>query len=232
VIDLRLAVLFAATVGCMRVYPDPELPDVIVEWPDTCGDDGVTVRIDVVSADGSAISRDATCADGSVRVEDLERTSQTITASLLDASGGVLGRAMPSEVDLRAGHSRRTYLPEFARDHSFYRIAWTFEGGETCASVDATTMLIDLQNGERALWDGGPCAGGTLGYPVPVEPGTYTLQLFARRAGDDAAVAASQPRPDVIIPDRGVLVDLGAIALTRCTPLCGIPSPPEPLPGG
>jgi hypothetical protein len=228
VIDLRLAAFIAVTASCMRIVPDPELPDVIVEWPDTCGDDGVTVRVVVASPDGSEVSQDVACADSSVRVEDLERDSHTITASLLDASGGVLGRAMPSEVDLRAGHSRRASVSEFARDHSFYRIAWMFEGGDTCASVDATTMLIDLQNGERAVWYGASCDGGTLDAPVPIEPGTYTLQLFARRAGDDAAVAASQPRPDVVIPDRGVLVDLGAIALTRCTPLCDIPLPPEP----
>ena len=230
-IDRRLVVLLAGAAGCMRIHPDPELPDVIVEWPTDCGDDGVTVRVDVVSPDGTEVSQDAACADGKVRVEDLERTSHTITASLLDADGAVLGRAIPSEVDLVGGHSRRSYLPEFARDHSFYRVAWTFDGGDTCASLGARSMLIDLRNDERAIWGGGACADGALGFPVPIEPGTYTLRVFAYRPGDDAAVAASQPRPDVVIPDRGALADLGTIALTRCTPICETPPRPEP-PGG
>jgi hypothetical protein len=230
-IDRRLAVLLVGTAGCMRIYPDPELPDVIVAWPSTCGDDGVTVRVEVVSLDGTEISQDGACADGELRVEDLERTSYTITASLLDGGGGVLGRTMPSEVDLRGGYSRRSDLTEFARDHSFFRVAWTFDGGDSCASLDASRVLIDFQNDEVAIWDGGPCADGALDYLVPIESGTYAVQLFAQRPGDYAMVAASELRPEVVIPDRGEIVDLGTIALTRCTPICETPLPPEP-PGG
>jgi len=231
-IDRRLAVLLAGAAGCMRIYPDPELPDVIVEWVNDCGDDGVTARVDIVSSDGTKVSRDAACADGKVRVEDLERTSHTITASLLDVDGGLLGRTLPFEVDLRGGYSRRGYLSEFTRDHSFYRVAWTLDGGDTCASLDATWMLIDVRNDELANRDGGPCAdGGMLDHFAPIEPGTYTLQIFALRRGDLAAIAASEPRPNVVIPDRGAVVDLGTIALTRCTRICETPPPPEP-PGG
>ena len=80
-IDRRLlAVLLAGAAGCMRIYPDPELPDVIVEWDRGCGDDGVTVRISAVSPDGTEVTQDAPCADGKGRVEDLERTSHTITS--------------------------------------------------------------------------------------------------------------------------------------------------------
>jgi len=231
-IDRRLAVLLlAGTAGCMRIYPDPELPDVVVEWFNDCGDDGVTVRIDVVSPDGTQVSQDAACADGTDRVEDLERTTHTITASLLDANGVLLGRTMPSEVDLRKGHSRRSYMSDFVRDYSFYRVAWKFDGGDTCESLGATAMAIDFWTDELVTSGGGTCADGKLVYTPVIAPGTYTLQVLAVRPPDRTAVAASELRRDVVIPDRGAVVDLGTIALTRCTPICEIPPRPQP-PGG
>jgi hypothetical protein len=230
-IDRRLAVLIpgllAGATGCMRIYPDPELPDVIVEWPMDCGDDGVTVRLEAVAADGTLISRDATCGAGQVRIEDLERARYTINASLLDASGGVLGRSYPSDVDLTKGLSRRTYVYEFVRDRSFYRVAWTFNGGDTCQTLGATTILVSLRNDDSQADGRVPCDSDIVDYFAPVAAGTYTLQLFAQR-DDDAAVAASERRTNVVIPDHGASVDFGTIALARCTPICEVPPPPEP----
>ncbi|HVK72510.1 MAG TPA: hypothetical protein VM734_04295 [Kofleriaceae bacterium] len=229
----RLAALLAGlagAAGCMRIYPDPELPDVIAEWTDECGPDGVTVRIEAVATDGTVVTQDAPCADGEVRVEDLDRTWHTITAVLLDAGDVVLGRAPPAEVDLRAGLSRRAFLWQFARSEGFYRVAWTFAGGDTCASLGVDNVMIDLRNDETISSAGGWCAAGKLDYFVPVQAGTYTVQAFAVRTTDFVTIAASEPRADVVIPDRGVVVDLGTIALARCTESCG-PPPPEGPPG-
>jgi hypothetical protein len=232
-IDRRLAwLLVVATTGCMRIYPDPELPDVVVEWLPECDDGGVTVRLEAVAADGTVVSQDVPCGEGTGRVEDLARTRHHVSGALLDASGEVLGRTTPEEVDLTEGHSVRTYVSYFARDHSFFRLAWTFRGGDTCASLAATSVVLDFEagdGGESSVSHAGWCAAGATEYLPSVLGGTYAVRAFALR-DDGTAVAVSGTREGVEIPDRGAVAELGTVELTRCDPRCDWPpqQPDEP----
>jgi hypothetical protein len=230
VIDRRLALLLVAAAGCMRIYPDPELPDVIVEWLPECGDDGVTVRLEAVGDDGVVVTSDVACADGKGRIEDLTRGPQRITGALLDARGEVLGRALPAEVDLTAGHSVRTYVSSFARDEAFVRTGWAFSGGDTCESLRIGWIVLDYVSedlGESGTLEVGWCADEEeLQFFATVDSGTYTMQAFALGGDDGSAVAASEPRPGVVIGDRGAVVDLGTFQLTRCAAACDR-EPPE-----
>lgn len=224
-IDRRLAsLLLVAAAGCMRIYPDPELPDVVVEWLPECGDDGVTVRLEAVGDDGVLVSSDVACPDGKGRVEDLARTRQRITAVLLDSRGEVLGRTLPEAVDLTAGHSVRTYVSYFARDEAFLWTAWELSGGDTCESLRAGRIVLDYQSegpGDSGTLDVGWCGDEELQFFSSVVGGTYTLRAFALRGDDGSAVAASEPRAGVVIGDRGAVVDLGTFELTRCADDCG-----------
>jgi hypothetical protein len=228
VIDRRLALLLVAAAGCMRIYPDPELPDVIVEWLPECGDDGVTVRLEAVGADGAVVGSDVACADGKGRIEDLARGATRVTAMLLDAGGEVLGRALPEEVDLTAGHSVRTYVSYFARDESFLWTAWTFTGGDTCESLRVGRIVLDYRSedlGASGTLEVGWCGDDELQFFSAIEGGTYTLRAFALRGDDASAIAASEPRAGVVIGDGGLVVDLGTFELTRCAGDCGRPLP-------
>jgi hypothetical protein len=231
VIDRRLAsLLLVAAAGCMRIYPDPELPDVIVEWLPECGDDGVTVRLEAVGADGAVVGSDVACADGKGRIEDLARGRQRITGVLLDAGGEVLGRALPVEVDLTAGHSVRTYVSSFARDESFVWTSWAFSGGDTCQSLRVGRIILDYVSedvGASGTLEVGWCGDEEeLQFYSSLDGGTYTVQAFALSSADGSAIAASEPRAGVVIGDGGVVVDLGTFELTRCSGGCDRP-PPE-----
>jgi hypothetical protein len=230
VIDRRLGWLLPfVAAGCMRIYPDPELPDVVVEWLPECGDDGVTVRLEAVGADGAVVSQDVACADGKGRVEDLTRAPHRITGVLLDARGDMLGRTLPEAVDLTAGHSVRTYVAYFARDQSFLWTGWAFSGGDTCESLGVTRIVLDYQSddlGASGTLEVGWCADEELQFYSSLDGGTYTLQAFALRGDDGSATAASEPRAGVVIGDRGVVVDLGTFELTRCAGACDR-QPPE-----
>jgi hypothetical protein len=229
VIDRCLALLLlVAAAGCMRIYPDPELPDVVVEWLPECGDDGVTVHLEAVGDDGAVVSSDVACADGKGRIEDLTRAPQRVTAVLLDASGEVLGRTLPEAVDLTAGHSVRTYVSYFARDQSFLWTGWAFSGGDTCESLRVSRIVLDYVSedlGESGTLEVGWCGDEELQFYSSVVSGTYTLRVFALRGDDGSAAAASEPRTGVVIGDRGVVVDLGTFELTRCAGDCGRPAP-------
>jgi hypothetical protein len=230
VIDRRLASLLpVVAAGCMRIYPDPELPDVIVEWLSECGDDGVTVRLEAVGDDGAVVSQDVACADRKGRVEDLTRAPHRITGVLLDARGDVLGRTPPEVVDLTAGHSVRTYVSYFARDQSFLWTAWAFSGGDTCESLGVSRIVVDYRSedlGESGTADVGWCEDWVLQFFAAIERGTYTMRAFALRGDDGSATAASEPRAGVVVGDRGVVVDLGSFELTRCAGACDR-EPPE-----
>jgi hypothetical protein len=234
-IALGLAVALAG--GCMTIYPDPELPDVVVEWTtgDACTDGVASVRVEVLDADPAlpAIAQDFPCADGVGRVEDVARTRHDVRVALLDGAQAIVARAAPFAVDLRDGASRREQVWLFYRDEGLFAISWRFAGGESCASLGLMFLQINAYPDDPLLgqWGfGATCEPGELGeldYYPSLLAGTYTFQIIGTVEMTGELVAASMRIADQVIPDRGELVDLGTVELTRCPP-CDVEPPPPP----
>jgi hypothetical protein len=96
----------------MKIYPDPELPDIDVEWsePD-CDDGAVDVALSLIGVDDPALRQEQTipCADLNATFADVSRQRHRIEARLLDGQGAELNMA-EYEVDLRDGLDETAYL--------------------------------------------------------------------------------------------------------------------------
>ncbi len=220
----RLAAVIAAaaasSAGCMRIYPDPELPDVIVEWSSECVDGARTVRVELTSSAGEVTTADFECLAWEGRVEDLDREEHTVHVAVLDAQQEVLGRAIPTTVDLRDGVSKRTYVGTFLVDEGLIDVAWTIAASETCATLGTDTVELRLTRETSSTSLTANCSAGTLDYDIPVEAGSYAAQLHAVDNATYQTVAISPLLPDVVVRPRGETTDLGTLELTRCAPSC------------
>jgi hypothetical protein len=231
---VALALALALAAGCMTIYPDPELPDVVVEWTieEACTDGVVGVRVEVADE----LAQDFACADGIGRIEDVARTRHDVQVALLDGAQTIVARAAPFAVDLRDGASRRERVWWFYRDEGLFRIAWRFAGGETCASLGITSVQINAYPDDPMLGSSGfgaPCTFGELDYYPTLFAGIYDIQVVGHVDQTGEIVAASMRLTDQVIFDRGQLVDLGTVELTRCPPCdVGPQQPPPPPPPG
>lgn len=226
-------ILAAVLGGCMTIYPDPELPDLVATWiPEECAPDGVRVRFEVRDDDDPEAlptTADFDCAAGQGRIRDLPRGQLTATPGLLDASGALVARSTPLHVDLRDGNSRRQWVLGFYRDEGIVRIGWTFPGGQTCESLGTGNMQIDAWSDDPAAGSvgyGTPCVLGALDGAV-LTAGAYTVQVTALSDATGMPVATSVRLVDQVIPDKGAYVDLGTVVVTPCAP-CDVGSPPPP----
>jgi hypothetical protein len=224
----RYALVLIVLGGCMRITPDPELPDVIVEWVGLCGDDGVTVRIVATSESGEVALAEHDCDEGEGRVEDVGRERHDVQVELLDEGGEVVARSYPEPVDLSRGFSVRTYVWDFLRDQGVFTATWEITGGETCASLGTSSVQFDFATAEGVFSGyGGYCPEGTLGYYASVQAGTYTVTARATNDTDYATVATAPPREGVVVGDRGQVTELGHFELVPCAPDCPeTPTPP------
>jgi hypothetical protein len=233
---LALALVLA---GCMTITPDPELPDVVAEWTvsEVCTDGVVAVRVEVTDDDAAVppVAQEFACTDGIGRVEDVARTQHVVQAALLDASGAIIARSEPFPVDMRDGASRRQQLWWFYYDEGLFTLAWRFTGGETCASLGLTSLQINAVPDDPMLGRSGfgaICERGELDYYPGLLAGTYELQIVGISDNSGVVTAASMRLPGLVIRDRGELVDLGTIDVSRCPP-CDLqdqPPPPPPPP--
>lgn len=205
----------------MRIYPDPELPDVVVEWAADfeCSEDGDRVVVSLSTIDPAAEVGMVTvpCRDGGVRFDDVARVRYHLAARLEDTAGAVLG-GHDEVIDLRDGISERVF-PFFGRaSDSNFRIAWTFDMGASCESLSATTvvLLASMPGGGSPYFFTPPCDAPVFVNAIPVE-GTYTIT--ARALSFDAVVAAS-PESAPFEITRGMVTDLGTLTLTPCGTEC------------
>ncbi|HWO18216.1 MAG TPA: hypothetical protein VNO30_05550 [Kofleriaceae bacterium] len=126
--------------GCMRIYPDPELPDIVVEWlPEfTCVEDGERVVVSLVVDDPADAPGPVTapCADAIVRLDDVARVRHQLAAKLEDAMGQVIGN-YEQEIDLRDGLSERIFV--FFRDPDVIddRAEWRRSGSRSSRVASA-----------------------------------------------------------------------------------------------
>jgi hypothetical protein len=188
----------------MRIYPDPELPDVSVEWIDQdCrkGDEMVTVTLDGIDSMTHAEVA-VPCTELKAVFKDVKRERYRIAAQLREAAGAVISDQM-YDVDLRDGLDETTLLYFGAFDD--FRVAWTFENGATCASLGAREVRVSMSDQFALNY---PCEIGRANGNAP--DGDFTVTLTAYNSAGTVAESAPQ---DVTI-DSTQLTNLGTFTLS------------------
>lgn len=200
---MRLASLLVVLGGCMRIYADPELPDLEVEWYEgDCRENTGDVELVLTSPDDAdeRLTARVPCTERRVAFPDVQRVRYHVEGVLLVRDGrDVFTRAM-QDVDLRNGFDGRADLYFGGFDNFFVR--WEFAGGATCASVGAD--YIAIQPFSIVL----PCVIGGISSTAP--EGMYDVVLEAQTA-EGAVVARSAAVPVTL--DSSTLTDLGTIIL-------------------
>lgn len=140
--SLVLAVPAVLGGGCMKIYPDDELPDIVASWEDfDCREGTGDVRVAMRDFEGGVVSEvTVACSALLVRFEDVAREQYRVEGTLLDLDGEVYSRNQ-FEVDLRDGISERLSL--YFDAFSNFRYAWTFESG-TCATNGIEGVALDV----------------------------------------------------------------------------------------
>jgi hypothetical protein len=205
--DRRIAIA-ALLAGCMRIYPDLELPDLEVSWYiEDCADTELALALIGVDADRRYEARADACDMEGLALVDLARERYRLEGTVIESDGTLSGSAL-ADVDLRAGNDDRAFLFLGA---GYLNIGWRFEMGATCGSLGADVVAIELA--QDTSYDV-PCSFGSI--TLSPGPGTYTIRLRALAGG--TPVAASDALPGVVV--RRGFVDLGTITLVPCAGVC------------
>jgi len=203
----------------MKIYPDPELPDVEVNWYDgDCVDGTGDVEVEMIGVDDASERYTTTvvCRVAKTTFVNVSRQRFHVTGKLHDDAGGVFSAA-EADVDLRNGYDESAYM-FFGGSFSNYRVGWTFDMGATCESIgaDAVEVLFSI-NGQVFSGMGEFCDFGALTGSMP--PGVYsvTAEAFTQ---DNLTVATSLvPIDGANIGNNGI-TDIGTIVLTPCGSSC------------
>jgi hypothetical protein len=199
----RADLVLLALAGCMRIDPDPELPDVVLAWS---SDDCRENIGDVVLALGATELR-VPCAQAKATFEDVPRERHRIDARLLDRDGAIF-TADRTEVDLRDGLDETGSIYFGTFDNA--QVAWAFEPGVSCESLAATIVVIEVSlDGEPAVGFGAPCELGARTFSAP--PGEVAVRAMAL-VGETPV--ATSPSVDAIISDDE-FTPLGTLLLAR-----------------
>jgi hypothetical protein len=199
--------------GCMRIYTDPELPDVEVSWyADACGEDTGDVVVALVGLDdGSRVEQTAACTGPEVVFADVQRARYRVDATLFDTEGNVHLQAT-WDADLRDGLDEKVEL--YFSPYSSFRFGWTFDMGASCASLAVDAIALELlPDGNRLMYM--DCRSTpTFGFYLN---GTYTMQLRAL-SGPETVAISSESAPFTISPLEPA--ELGTVTLSPCAPTC------------
>ena len=198
---MRRASLVVMLGGCMRIYPDPELPDLEIEWySGDCREGTGDVELVLTSPDTDlGPTARVPCTDERVAFPDVPRVRFTIAGTLFARDGGVFTTS-GGEVDLRDGFDETVGLYFGGFDN--FRVRWEFAGGATCGSVGADYIEI------QAFGIGVPCA--LYEWAASAPPGMHSVVLLAQTA--EGAIVARSLATDVTI-DAATLTDLGTFVL-------------------
>lgn len=211
--------------GCMRIYPDPELPDIRLEWfsgDEECaaGTDRVVASLTAIdapdpSAEVAAVT--APCTEGTARFVDVERVRYRVTLRLEDDAGDVYG-GHTEEIDLRDGLNERVFAYFGRSTEPNLRVAWAFDMGDSCASLATPQLVMRLaREGGPTYFLYAPCDVPVLVETAP-EDGAYTFVAQAITAQGVVRAASPATAPFTIV--RGQVVDLGTVTLSRCSGDC------------
>lgn len=212
----------------MRIYPDPELPDVVVEWftEIDCANDSDRVVVSLSTVDPSAeVGMVAVpCRDGSVRLDDVARTRYHLAAHLEDPAGAVLG-GYDTDIDLRDGLNERVSTFFGGARGSNFRVAWTFDMAASCEALSVTFMVLQasMPGGERLFFWNAPCEAPVFMNAILID-GTFTLSARAIAAG---TVVATSPESTPFAVTLGAITDVGTLTLSPCGTACPQLAPPR-----
>ena len=214
----ELVILALAISGCMKIYPDPELPDITVTWGDQdCRDGSGNVAVTLTGLDAdSTTTTTVRCKDLTVAFPNVARQRFHVAGSLLDLTGSELVSSDGGDVDLRNGFDRSTNL--YFEGFSNFRVAWVFDGGASCGSLGATSIGIVFSLPGMPDVDAYQTFCEQHDLSGMIAPETYTAHLQAY-AGDQTVVAVSTETAPFVITATGH-VDLGTLTLTPCGAAC------------
>jgi hypothetical protein len=204
--------------GCMKIYPDEELPDVEVEWDPVCPAEAGDVRIVLYTWGTREVAAELTapCGAGQVVFEDVAREQFRVDGYLLDRTGEVIGANQGWEADLRDGLSER--LSSMYFELANVKIAWELEEGVSCASLGVIYISSELRVLESAnfdQWNPTFCNSTPWWAHFP----TYTSQIRLRAVGKAGTVAISDPTPELMLSETEI-TDAGTLLLRRCDGAC------------
>jgi hypothetical protein len=211
-------------VSCMRIYEDPDLPDLRVIWSEDQCPEGGMVSVQLMPSGeitGGQSVASAPCSDLRVIVENVDRAKLRVVGVISDPDGTVVTQDA-EQVDTTDGNNKEAYLS--FQDSSFgqYRMAWSFVPGASCATVGATYVSIEFTlDDKKTFAEFFPCSDGTTAYDPSVEAGTYTIRVFALLLSGPR-LASSPPLVDIAISPRGELTDLGLVELKPCVGPCAL----------
>ncbi len=194
----------------MRIYPDPELPDLEVSWfADECGDgEQVTFTLTGLDDNSSAMVT-APCLSLPVDFKDVARQQYGVQGTLSDAAGEVLSRSS-GEADLRDGIDERVEL--YFSTRSPFQVGWRFDMGASCSSLAADSVMVELLPGAVLAT---ACEAGVLfGFE---KNGTYTMRVRALSGPDTVAIS---PESAPFTLQSLTTTDLGTVTLSPCAPGC------------
>lgn len=215
----RASLVLVALTGCMKIYPDPELPDVKVGWGDQdCRDGTGDVRVTLTGLDhDSTTTTTVPCTDLKMRFPDVARERFHVDGALLDLAGNVFLTSDGGDVDLRNGFNKDTGL--YFDGFSNFRVAWMFDGGASCASLAATSVAVVFSLPGMPDFEGFqyPCEFPELSRMVI--PDTYTVHLEAYTA-DEVTVVALSPETAPFVVTQSGFTNLGTLTLTACGAAC------------
>lgn len=204
----------------MKIYPDPELPDIEVRWFEgDCRDGTGDVALALIGLDSPTFRADLTvpCADMKATFADVARERFRLEGSLRGMTGEEFSNAVV-DLDLRNGFDERAEL--YFGGFSNVRVAWTFDMDATCASLaaDFVEILFSSPSFADPLGWGEPCERSPALVSMP--DGVYTV--VARARTEQAIVAVSPPSAEVAITFDS-FTDVGTLVMTPCGAAC-----PEP----
>lgn len=214
---LALLVTAIALAGCMRIYPDSELPDVEVEWFDTdCREGTGDVALSLIGIDDLAFREDLVvpCSDTKAVFADVARERYGLEGALRSATGEMLVTDQ-REIDLRTGLDERVEL--YFGGFSNARVAWTFDMGASCASLAVDTIVFEFSSSvfpEPAVFQ---TFCGLSQYFVSLPDGVYTV--VARAVTNMTTVAVSPASPEVTV-SFDAFSDFGTLVLSPCGSSC------------
>ena len=201
----------------MKIYPDPELPDIEAEWYEgDCRAGTADVELVLVGIDDPAFREQLVvpCTDIKATFADVPRERFTLQSALRSTTGAPFAM-YEQELDLRNGLDQRAYL--YFGGASNVRVSWTFDMGATCASLGADFVRLDFASPQfpEPLVQTWICEASPYFGSLP--DGTYTI--VARVIAHETTVAASPPSPEVTVTFDG-FTDAGTLVLSPCGSAC------------
>lgn len=198
--------------GCMRIYPDPELPDIELSWfDDDCREGTSDIAVTLSGVDEpSQLDATVPCSDLRVTFKDVARQQYRLEAALLNDDGTIFSR-FRDQIDLRDGSDKR--VPLYLGGGAYFRVAWTFDMDATCASLGANGIAIDLVPSDFPLMtrcDATPFLG-------LIGSGTFSVRL---RALANWTTVAVSPQLDDVVVAPPAFTDLGTLTLSPCGTAC------------